>query len=165
MQGPYAHKIASNLEDALSISNEWKKAGDCIVFTNGCFDLIHSGHIQYLYEAKQLGNRLIIGVNNDESVQILKGISRPILDIAERLQILSALEMIDLLIPFSEETPFNLIELLNPDVLVKGGDYEIKDIVGAKEVLESGGEVKRLSFKEGRSTSTIIQTIIDKNGK
>lgn len=87
MQGPYAQKIASNLEEALSISNEWKKAGDRIVFTNGCFDLIHSGHIQYLYEAKQLGDRLIIGVNSDESVQILKGVSRPILDISERLQI------------------------------------------------------------------------------
>ena len=165
MQGPYAHKIADNLAEAISISSDWRKAGNLIVFTNGCFDLIHSGHIQYLYEAKQLGNRLIIGVNSDESVQLLKGSSRPILSISERLEILSALEMIDLLVPFSEETPLNLIESLNPDVLVKGGDYELEEIVGANEVLKSGGRVQKLGFKEGLSTSTIIQTIIEKYGK
>jgi rfaE bifunctional protein nucleotidyltransferase chain/domain len=137
----------------------WKSAGKSIVFTNGCFDLLHAGHIAYLSEAAALGDVLIVGLNSDSSVQTLKGLSRPINDEHTRAMLLSSMFFIDAVVPFSEETPLELIKTIMPDVLVKGGDYEVSQIAGSKEVLEHGGEVKILSFLPGYSSTSIIDKI------
>lgn len=130
-----------------------------VVFTNGCFDLIHIGHIKYLIEAKTLGDRLVVGLNSDESVKRLKGESRPLVPENYRKELLLALKPVDQVEFFTEDTPLNLIKEIKPDVLVKGGDYNISNIVGAKEVLSWGGEVKVLSFYEGFSTTSLIKKI------
>lgn len=130
-----------------------------VVFTNGCFDLLHIGHIKYLKEARALGDKLVLGLNSDASVKRLKGPSRPILSEKYRREFLLALEMVDEVILFEEDTPLNLICQLKPDVLVKGGDYKIEDIVGAQEVLGWGGEVKSLSFYPGFSSTQLIEKI------
>lgn len=127
-----------------------------IVFTNGCFDIIHSGHIQYLYAAKQFGDKLVIGLNSDESVTRLKGNSRPINMETDRAIVLSALEMVDYVVIFDEDTPYNLIAAIKPEILVKGGDWAENEIVGADLVKANGGLVKSLTFKEGYSTTNII---------
>jgi rfaE bifunctional protein nucleotidyltransferase chain/domain len=137
----------------------WKSDGKKIVFTNGCFDLLHAGHITYLAEAASLGDVLIVGLNSDSSVQMLKGPTRPVNDQHTRATVLGSMFFIDAVIPFSEETPLVLIKSIMPDVLVKGGDYEIPQIAGSKEVLENGGEVKILSFLPGYSSSAIIDKI------
>lgn len=129
------------------------------VFTNGCFDILHVGHVRYLEKAKSLGDKLVVGLNSDESVKRLKGLSRPILPQAERKEMLLSLSSVDEVYFFSEDTPLNLILKLKPDILVKGGDYEIADIVGAKEVLSWGGEVQSLDFHEGHSTTDIVEKI------
>lgn len=139
--------------------NTWKIKGDKVVFTNGCFDLIHLGHVRYLEEARALGDRLVLGLNSDSSVRKLKGEGRPIMEENARAGLLAALESIDAVVLFSEETPLKLIEAVNPDILVKGGDYEISEIVGADHVVAQGGEVKRLSFLPGHSTSGMIRKI------
>lgn len=133
-----------------------------IVFTNGCFDLIHAGHATYLAEARALGDVLVLGLNSDASVKRLKGPLRPIQPEQERSYLLSQLCSVDYVCLFEEDTPLNLIETIAPDVLVKGGDWEIDKIVGASFVLNRGGIVKKLSFVDGRSTSEIIQTILDR---
>jgi D-beta-D-heptose 7-phosphate kinase/D-beta-D-heptose 1-phosphate adenosyltransferase len=130
-----------------------------VVFTNGCFDIIHIGHARYLKEAKDCGDILVVGLNSDESVKRLKGNSRPIISENDRAEMLSHLESVDFVIIFNEETPLNLIKKVKPDVLVKGGDWEIDQIVGSKFVLENGGKVKSLSFIDGISTSKIIEKI------
>ena len=130
-----------------------------MVFTNGCFDLLHPGHVHYLKEAKALGDKLIVGLNSDASVQQLKGNNRPINDEVFRLKMLLGLA-VDLVILFSEETPIELIKCIKPDTLVKGGDYKINTIVGAEYVLSYGGEVRVLSFLEGYSSSSIIKKIL-----
>jgi D-beta-D-heptose 7-phosphate kinase/D-beta-D-heptose 1-phosphate adenosyltransferase len=127
--------------------------------TNGCFDILHAGHIAYLEEAKRLGNRLIVAVNDDASVQKLKGPSRPINSLEQRMAVLAGLRAVDWVIPFSEETPAKLIGEMLPDILVKGGDYEVDEIAGSDAVLRNGGEVKILCFKEGLSTSNIVTKI------
>jgi D-beta-D-heptose 7-phosphate kinase/D-beta-D-heptose 1-phosphate adenosyltransferase len=134
---------------------------ETIVMTNGCFDILHAGHIAYLEQAKQLGDRLIVAVNDDDSVKRLKGNNRPIKSLAERMDILAALRAVDWVISFSEDTPEKLISKILPDILVKGGDYkdQIHAISGAKIVKQNGGSVKILSFKSGFSTSKILQTI------
>lgn len=137
----------------------WKSEGQKIIFTNGCFDILHYGHIHYLAEAKALGDKLIIGLNSEESTTRLKGIHRPINDDKTRLFMLAALEMTDAVVIFEEDTPFELIKLVMPDVLVKGGDYKISEIVGADLVIENGGEVKTLAFQKGYSTSKIEEKI------
>lgn len=137
----------------------WRFHNDKVVFTNGCFDLLHAGHVQYLAQARSLGNRLILGLNSDASVNQLKGNHRPINDEKTRSFVLAALEIIDFVIVFDDETPMELIEKIRPDVLVKGGDYTIDSIVGAEYVLKQGGEVKVLSFLEGYSTTNIEQKI------
>lgn len=134
-----------------------QQKGYKVVFTNGCFDILHAGHIAYLKEAKKLGNVLVIGVNTDESVKRLKGNSRPINTLEDRLTLLSALESVDYVVPFDEDTPLELIKKVGPDVLVKGGDYQIDTIVGAREVLERGGEVQSLPFIAGKSTTRMIE--------
>lgn len=138
---------------------EWKAQGDKIVFTNGCFDLVHPGHVDYLFRARDLGQRLVIGVNTDASVSDLKGPHRPIQHEGGRLQVLAGLGCTDGLVLFSEETPLRLIKEVMPDVLVKGGDYTFDTIVGAKEVSENGGKVKVIPFLEGYSTSALEKKI------
>ncbi len=143
-----------NLDVFLS-ENKNKK----IVFTNGCFDLLHLGHLKYLEEARLLGDLLIVGLNSDASVRTLKGDSRPIKDELERKEFLQALKFVDHVEIFSEETPLNLIKKIMPSFLVKGGDWEIDKIVGSTEVLANGGEVKSLAFLEGYSTTKLIEKI------
>lgn len=146
-------------ESAADKVNRWKKTGSTVVFTNGCFDLLHPGHIRYLESARNLGDRLVLGLNDDESVRRLKGHQRPILPIEDRAEILAGLEAIDLVVPFHEDTPRTLIILLRPDILVKGGDYRISEIAGADEVQSWGGKVKVLEFVAGKSTTSIIDRI------
>tara|TARA_B100000427_G_C15509604_1_gene595595 strand:- start:789 stop:1253 length:465 start_codon:yes stop_codon:yes gene_type:complete len=130
-----------------------------IVFTNGCFDLLHVGHIRYLFEAKQLGDILIVGLNSDKSVREIKGQNRPINSFEDRAILLSALDSVDLVIMFEEQTPENLIKRIVPDILVKGGDYKIEDIVGHQTVIENGGKVKTLNFHEGYSSTRYANKI------
>jgi len=130
-----------------------------LVFTNGCFDILHVGHIRYLTEAKSLGDLLVIGLNSDSSIKELKGESRPIVNEQERKEMLLALKSVDFVLLFSEQTPLNLIKEVMPDVLVKGGDWKPEQIVGADVVKASGGEVCSLSFVDGKSTTNIIDRI------
>ncbi|MEM1244626.1 MAG: bifunctional D-glycero-beta-D-manno-heptose-7-phosphate kinase/D-glycero-beta-D-manno-heptose 1-phosphate adenylyltransferase HldE [Pseudomonadota bacterium] len=137
-----------------------KLHGKKIIFTNGCFDILHPGHIEYLRLAKKLGHKLIVAVNDDQSVKRLKGESRPVNSLAKRMAVLAALESVDWVVDFSEDTPEELIRKLNPDVLVKGGDYKtITEIVGSDWVLQKGGEVKILPFLDGHSTTSVINKI------
>jgi rfaE bifunctional protein nucleotidyltransferase chain/domain len=131
-----------------------------VVFTNGCFDILHLGHIDYLTKAADLGDRLIIAVNTDASVSALKGPSRPIIDEETRAMKLASLVFVDAVILFGEQTPLKLITEVKPNVLVKGGDYTIDTIVGASEVQDNGGEVEVIPFLEGHSTTSIINKII-----
>ncbi|MFC3120846.1 bifunctional D-glycero-beta-D-manno-heptose-7-phosphate kinase/D-glycero-beta-D-manno-heptose 1-phosphate adenylyltransferase HldE [Agaribacter flavus] len=139
-----------------------KREGEKVVFTNGCFDILHSGHVSYLKEAAALGDRLIVAVNSDESVSRLKGDGRPVNSVARRMAVLAGLQSVDWVVEFDEDTPLRIITALMPDVLVKGGDYQLKDIVGGKEVIENGGEVRVLSFEDGVSTTAIILQILDR---
>lgn len=148
-----------DLPNAKKLTDQWKNNGQKIVFTNGCFDLLHAGHIAYLSEAASLGDKLIIGLNADSSVKKLKGASRPINDDLTRSTLLAAMSFVDAVVFFDEETPIKLISEILPDVLVKGGDYTIDEIVGAKEVIANGGEVKSLQFLPGYSSSSIIEKI------
>lgn len=138
---------------------QWRNNGNRIVFTNGCFDLLHPGHIDYLDRAAKLGNKLIVGLNDDDSIRRLKGESRPINPLQDRIIMLAALRAVALVVPFSEDTPLHLITALRPDVLVKGGDYRPDDIVGASVVRQNGGEVIVMPFLEGYSSSKLIQRI------
>ncbi len=135
-----------------------------VVFTNGCFDIIHRGHIEYLKEAKSFGDVLIIGVNSDVSMQKIKGAERPIIPLEDRLYILSHVTFVDFLIPFDEETPEYVIREVLPDVLVKGGDYTEKEILGADLVKAHGGKVKIVPYIEGKSSSAIIEQIVKRYG-
>lgn len=135
----------------------YKKENKKIVFTNGCFDLLHIGHVTYLEEAKKLGDVLIVGINTDASVRVLKGPTRPIQNENDRSAILAALKAVDHTILFSEDTPLNLIKKIKPDVLVKGGDWKIEQIVGSDFVMSYGGQVKSLNFVNGKSTTAIIE--------
>ncbi len=153
-----------NLDQAKQAIQEAQNLDEKVVFTNGCFDLLHSGHLTYLKEAKALGNRLIIAVNSDQSIQKLKGPTRPIIPLQERMEMLAALSFVDWVISFDEDTPEFLLNQLKPDILVKGGDYKNKNqIIGYQIVEAYGGEVKSLSLKPGFSTSHIIKKIINKN--
>ncbi|MGB4498302.1 MAG: bifunctional D-glycero-beta-D-manno-heptose-7-phosphate kinase/D-glycero-beta-D-manno-heptose 1-phosphate adenylyltransferase HldE [Methylococcaceae bacterium] len=144
-------------DELVEIMQRAKVQGEKIVMTNGCFDLLHIGHITYLQQAKALGDRLIVAVNSDESVKILKGNSRPINDLSARMAILAALECVDWVVSFSEKTPERIYNKLLPNVLVKGGDYKIEDVVGGEAVIANGGAVKILSFVDGYSTSKLIE--------
>jgi len=132
-----------------------------VVFTNGCFDILHLGHIDYLSKAADLGDVLIIGVNTDASTQKLKGPHRPINDEIQRTTLLAALTFVDAVILFDEETPINLITTITPNILVKGADYKIENIVGAKYVIDNGGSVETIEFLEGYSTTSIEKKIIN----
>ena len=147
------------LKDNIKIINKIKAERKKIVFTNGCFDLLHVGHIRYLAQAKKLGDFLIIGLNSDSSVKELKGEDRPINSFEDRATLLSAIKSVDLVIMFEEQTPENLIKDIVPDILVKGGDYNIEDIVGYQTVMQNGGQVKTLSFYDGYSSTNYINKI------
>jgi rfaE bifunctional protein nucleotidyltransferase chain/domain len=137
----------------------WRFFQKKIVFTNGCFDIVHLGHIDYLSQAKKLGDKLLIGLNTDESVRQIKGIRRPVADQDSRAVFLASLRFVDGVILFNETTPYNLIREIIPEILVKGSDYQIENIVGADIVSESGGRIVTIQFLEGYSTTGIIEKI------
>jgi len=138
---------------------KWKANGLKIVFTNGCFDILHYGHIHYLAEARLLGDKLVIGLNSAASVSRLKGSHRPINDELTRTHLLAALQMVDAVVQFEQDTPYELIKIVQPDILVKGGDWQPQEIVGSDIVLANGGEVQSLPYIEGYSTTNIEQKI------
>lgn len=146
-------------DDLQTSLNQWHSQGEKIVFTNGCFDILHYGHIDYLEKAKSLGDRLIIGINSDSSVTKLKGPHRPIQDEYSRQAIMAALSCVDAVILFSESTPLNLIHFVKPDILVKGGDWDLEAIVGSSFVASYGGQVKTIPYIEGYSTTSIERKI------
>ncbi len=153
------HKILT--WDALSERrNKWREEGKKVVFTNGCFDILHYGHLHYLAEAKDLGDILIVAANSQDSITKLKGLNRPIQDELTRYHMLAALMFVDVVTVFSEDTPYALIKTIVPDVLVKGGDWTPAQIIGSDVVLAAGGEVKSLPFVEGFSTTSIEQKIL-----
>jgi D-beta-D-heptose 7-phosphate kinase/D-beta-D-heptose 1-phosphate adenosyltransferase len=137
-----------------------RREGKRLVFTNGCFDLLHPGHVRYLAHARSLGDALAVALNSDASVRALKGEGRPVLNQDERAEVLAALEAVDYVTVFDEETPRELIAALLPDLLVKGGDWPIEEIVGREEVEAAGGQVLSLPFVEGSSTTDIIKRIV-----
>ena len=148
-----------NLTEAKDVLKAWKNERQCVVFTNGCFDILHLGHIDYLEKAKLKGDKLIIGLNSDNSVKKLKGNQRPINSAITRSKMLAALEFVDMVIEFDEDTPLILIKSLLPDILVKGGDYTKENIVGADSVLTTGGTVEIIEFTEGYSTTKLIDQL------
>lgn len=148
------------LADANQTVQYWKNQGFNVVFTNGCFDILHRGHIDNLSLSASFGDRLVVGLNSDQSVRRLKGDSRPINDEVSRAILLQALEMVDLVIVFDEDTPLETIKVLMPDVLTKGGDYSIDEIVGANEVIEAGGTVEIIPLTPNLSSSELITKIL-----
>ncbi len=152
----------TGLEELIEIRERLKKEGKKVVFTNGCFDIIHAGHVDYLTKAKSFGDVLIVGLNSDESVKKIKGEKRPIIPEQERAFILYNLKPVDYVVLFDEETPADLIGKLIPDYLVKGSDWDIENIVGRDIVEQNGGEVKTIDFIHRQSTSNIIKTILEK---
>ena len=152
------NKIFS-LENLKIQVDNWKKSGEKVVFTNGCFDIVHRGHIEVLARTADLGDKFIIGLNSDSSIQKLKGKDRPIIDEKSRAILLAALSFVDAVVLFSEDMPLNLITTLTPDVLAKGGDYEIETIVGHEIIQSNGGKVILVPFVEGFSSTTIIDKI------
>ncbi|ACZ78176.1 MULTISPECIES: bifunctional D-glycero-beta-D-manno-heptose-7-phosphate kinase/D-glycero-beta-D-manno-heptose 1-phosphate adenylyltransferase HldE [Dickeya] len=146
----------AQLKDAVALA---RQRGETVVMTNGCFDILHAGHVSYLANARRLGDRLIVAVNSDDSTKRLKGPTRPVNPLPQRMIVLGALEAVDWVVPFEEDTPQRLISEVLPDILVKGGDYKPEDIAGSKEVWANGGEVRVLNFEDGCSTTNIINTI------
>ena len=153
-----AKKIV-NREQLIQLSREWQAKGHQVVFTNGCFDILHLGHVDYLEKAAEKGEKLIIAINTDLSVKKLKGEDRPINNEIARARLLAALAFVDAVTFFGEDTPYDLIKAVQPNVLVKGSDYEISNIVGADIVLQNGGSVETIQLVEGYSTSLIIDQI------
>jgi rfaE bifunctional protein nucleotidyltransferase chain/domain len=162
-------KIAERIKEWSEINHivsALKEQGKTIVFTNGCFDILHYGHLKYLEEAKACGDILVVGLNSDQSVKRLKGPSRPVNGQFERAYLLCGLKPVDYVVIFDQDTPLDLIKLIIPNVLVKGGDWKANQIVGSDLVIENGGQVKSLLFQDGFSTTNIIEKINkdDKNG-
>ena len=153
-----AHKI-KDLAAAKAVVLQWKQAGKKVVFTNGCFDILHLGHVDYLEKARELGDKLVLGLNTDDSVGRFKGPERPIQNQNSRAHVLASLQFIDLVVFFNEDTPLILISELLPDVLVKGSDYLAENIVGADVVKRAGGVVKTIDFVPGYSTTRILEKI------
>lgn len=154
---PLAPEVRARLEG-------WRAAGETIVFTNGVFDLLHRGHVEYLAEARALGDRLVVGLNSDASVRRLKGPARPIVAAADRAAVLRALACVDLVAEFEEDTPERLIRAVRPGVLVKGGDWEVARIVGREFVESLGGRVLSIPMREGYSTSALVRRIREGDG-
>jgi len=153
----WREKIKSK-EELAQILNDLRGEGKRIVFTNGCFDLLHWGHVTYLERAKEEGNLLIVGINSDDSVRRIKGEGRPILPLEERMAVVAALESVDYVVPFEEDTPYQLIALLRPHLLIKGGDWRAEEVVG-RELVE---EVRIIPYLEGASTSRIIKRVLER---
>ena len=154
--------ISKKIQDRESLvkqAAEWKKQGKKIVFTNGCFDILHRGHLQILADSAAAGDILVVGLNTDESVRKLKGEHRPVNEESFRAQMMASIQIVDAVTLFNEDTPLELIRVLAPDVIVKGGDYTIDQIVGSEEVLKRGGEVKIVPIVKGYSTSALIEAI------
>ena len=154
-EGKYIEKSLYSWEEMKNLVQQWQNQGDIVVFTNGCFDILHRGHITYLQEAAQLGDRLIIGLNSDASVRRLKGETRPLVEGEDRAYLLSALGCVDGVVLFDEDTPFQLLETIRPNILVKGGDYKVDEVIG-REFVDS---VQILSFKDGYSTTNVVNKI------
>ena len=148
-----------NLPAAKEQVDRWKKQGKRVVFTNGCFDLLHLGHVDYLEKAKGLGDVLVVGLNSDDSVSRFKGPQRPIQDQTSRSRVMASMQAVDLVVFFNEDTPFELISALLPQVLVKGSDYLAENIVGADVVKNAGGVVRTIDFVPGYSTTRIVDKI------
>ena len=148
-----------NIKNLSQIINEWRLNGDKIVFTNGCFDLIHLGHLEILARSADLGDKLIVGINSDMSIKKIKGNSRPIIEEDSRAKHLAAIEFIDAVVLFNEDTPYDLINILKPDVLTKGGDYKKNDIVGNQLINKEKGEVVIIPLTQGYSTTSILEKI------
>lgn len=159
------HKQASIQQKILTVSAlkhrmaGWRVKGEKVVLTNGCFDLLHRGHISLLLQAAELGNRLVVAINSDASVKRLKGASRPIQTEADRALLLAAMTYVDAVVVFDDDTPLELLKILQPDVLVKGGDYTLDTIVGAKEVQAYGGSVAIIPLEEGYSTTGLLANL------
>ena len=147
------------MDEALLSREAWRANGEKVVFTNGCFDILHLGHIDYLEKSRALGDRLIVALNTDDSVRRIKGPDRPVNDEEARGRMIAALAFVDLVVYFSEETPYKVIEALKPNILVKGSDYLAENIVGADIVIANGGEVRTIDLTKGFSTSEIIDKI------
>lgn len=158
-------KIQSSSTEALSKTLIWQEDQNLIVFSNGCFDILHQGHVAYLAKAAQLGHKLVIGLNTDASVRRLKGENRPINNQEARALLLAALSFVDMVIFFDEDTPYNLIKAIQPDVLVKGADYNPTEVVGYDIVKAKGGTVKTIELEEGFSTTNTIEAILQKESK
>ena len=148
-----------SLTDLVEKLKMWRKSGEKIVFTNGCFDLVHRGHVEMLANTADLGDRLVIGLNTDISIKNLKGENRPVVDEYSRSILLASLQFTDAIVLFSENTPQKIIETIIPDVLAKGGDYNLEEIVGYDVVTQNGGDVIRVPFIDGYSTSNLIHKI------
>lgn len=160
----HLEKIYDKILDEIYLEerlNLWRGEGKTIVFSNGCFDILHRGHVEYLSKAADLGDKLIIGLNTDDSVKRLKGPSRPVNDEKARAILLSALEFVDAVVLFKEDTPYNLIRRVQPDVLVKGKDYKAEDIVGYDIVTAKGGKVETIELVDGYSTTKTIEKMRD----
>jgi D-beta-D-heptose 7-phosphate kinase/D-beta-D-heptose 1-phosphate adenosyltransferase len=157
----YASKIME-LEDAKRLRATLKEQGKKVVFTNGCFDILHPGHTRYLEQARALGDHLLVAVNSDSSVRAIKGPKRPVVDEKSRAEVLAALAFVDTVIIFDEETPLEVINELVPDILVKGGDWPEDRIIGSDTVKKAGGRVERIPFAEGFSTSLIVEAVIER---
>ena len=155
------HKKIKTLGAAIEECDRIKGLGKRVVFTNGCFDILHPGHTRYLYSARKLGDFLVVGLNSDHSVHIIKGPKRPILGEQARAELLAALECVDLIVIFDDDNPLKVISDLLPDILVKGGDWAEDEIIGADVVKKRGGKVKRIPFVTGFSTTDIIKAIVD----
>lgn len=151
-------KILS-LEQLQPKLEEWKAKGDKIVFTNGCFDLLHLGHVDYLEKARQLGDKLVLGLNTDASISRIKGPNRPLQDEMSRARVMASLLFIDAVVLFDNDTPLELIKAVQPDILVKGNDYSIENIVGQDIVMAKGGDVKTVPLVKGYSTTNIVKKI------
>ena len=153
------HKIVT-LTQGIELRKQWQAKGDKVVFTNGCFDILHLGHVDYLEKSSEFGTQMIVAVNSDASVRTLeKGVERPVNSEYARARLIAALGFVSMVIIFGESTPLELIQALTPDVLVKGDDYTIETIVGAKEVIAAGGEVKTIALVPDYSTTKIIQKL------
>ncbi len=153
-----ADKIVSE-QQAREIVSGWKKNGKKVVFTNGCFDIVHLGHVDYLEKARNLGDKMVLGLNTDASVSRNKGPERPIVHEDSRSRVMAALEFVDLVVFFDAETPYELIKTLVPDILVKGNDYLAENIVGADVVIKNGGKVETVPLVQGYSTTNIVNKI------
>ena len=156
MRLPYQDRVLE-LSEAARLIHDWRQAGQTVVFTNGCFDLLHVGHVQTLSRARAEGDRLIVGVNSDESVRRLKGARRPVNPEADRAALLAALRCVDAVVIFAEDTPVETLGVLRPDIHVKGGDYRIEDLPEAETVRAYGGRIVLIDLVPGRSTTSMIE--------